>query len=200
MGIMMLNNKVLMSGNQMALYVPPSPLAKGGDYNIVQTNDGDNCSLAITDANTFVLTTKTITENGTYNASDDNADGYSQVTVNVASGGGSGGVETCKLTINVITPPSNDPEWSIDIYPAILSDSAPINLNANNQSAEIVLPENGMFAMSTSNTINYVDTSDWGIFDEVGVANDYVYNPAILRTYICYAGETGNGTWDIVFR
>ena len=28
MGIMMLNNKVLMSGNQMALYVPPPP-AKG---------------------------------------------------------------------------------------------------------------------------------------------------------------------------
>ena len=77
----MLNNKVLMSGNQMALYVPPPPPAKGGDYNIVQTNDGDNCSLAITDANTFVLTTKTIIENGTYNASADNADGYSQVTV-----------------------------------------------------------------------------------------------------------------------
>ena len=77
----MLNNKVLMSGNQMALYVSPPPPAKGGDYNIVQTNDGDNCSLAITDANTFVLTTKTITENGTYNASADNADGYSQVTV-----------------------------------------------------------------------------------------------------------------------
>ena len=56
-------------------------MESGGDYNIVQTNDGDNCSLAITDANTFVLTTKTITENGTYNASDDNADGYSQVTV-----------------------------------------------------------------------------------------------------------------------
>ena len=98
MGIMMLNNKVLMSGNQMALYVPPPP-AKGGDYNIVQTNDGDNCSLAITDANTFVLTTKTITENGTYNASVDNADGYSQVTVNVASGGG--GFETCTLTTSV---------------------------------------------------------------------------------------------------
>ena len=63
---------------------------KGGDYNIVQTNNGDNCSLAITDANTFVLTTKTISENGTYNASADNADGYSQVTVNVASGGGGG--------------------------------------------------------------------------------------------------------------
>ena len=30
MGIMMLNNKVLMSGNQMALYVPSPPPAKGG--------------------------------------------------------------------------------------------------------------------------------------------------------------------------
>lgn len=33
------------------------------------------------------LITKTITENDTYNASDDNADGYSSVTVNVQSGG-----------------------------------------------------------------------------------------------------------------
>lgn len=38
---------------------------------------------------TPVLVTKTITTNGTYNASTDNADGYSQVTVSV-SGGGSG--------------------------------------------------------------------------------------------------------------
>jgi len=35
------------------------------------------------------LTTKTITANGTYNASSDGADGYSQVTVNVPTGGGS---------------------------------------------------------------------------------------------------------------
>lgn len=37
------------------------------------------------------LVTKEITENGTYNASDDGADGYSSVTVNVASSGGGGG-------------------------------------------------------------------------------------------------------------
>ena len=34
------------------------------------------------------LTTKSITANGTYSASSDSADGYSQVTVNVSSGGG----------------------------------------------------------------------------------------------------------------
>lgn len=33
------------------------------------------------------LITKTITANGTYDASDDNADGYSQVVVNVSGGG-----------------------------------------------------------------------------------------------------------------
>lgn len=35
------------------------------------------------------LITKSITQNGTYNASSDNADGYSSVTVNVSGGGGS---------------------------------------------------------------------------------------------------------------
>ena len=40
-----------------------------------------------------VLVTKSISENGTYNALlDDDADGYSQVTVNVSSGGGSSNV------------------------------------------------------------------------------------------------------------
>lgn len=38
------------------------------------------------------LVTKSITANGTYDASDDGADGYSEVTVNV-SGGGGGGVD-----------------------------------------------------------------------------------------------------------
>lgn len=36
------------------------------------------------------LITKNITQNGTYNASSDNADGYSQVVVNVSGGGGGG--------------------------------------------------------------------------------------------------------------
>lgn len=43
---------------------------------------------------TPVLVTKTITQNGAYNASDDNADGYSEVTVAVSGGGGATVVET----------------------------------------------------------------------------------------------------------
>lgn len=37
------------------------------------------------------LVTKTVTANGTYDAGDDGADGYSEVTVNVSGGGGGGG-------------------------------------------------------------------------------------------------------------
>ena len=44
------------------------------------------------------LITKTITANGTYSASDDSADGYSEVTVNVPSGGASKNVQTAQST------------------------------------------------------------------------------------------------------
>jgi hypothetical protein len=47
------------------------------------------------------LITKSITANGTYNASSDNADGYSSVTVNVSGGGGGGLVyETGFVTLS----------------------------------------------------------------------------------------------------
>ncbi len=52
----------------------------------------------IDDGETF--TTKTITQNGTYNASSDGADGYSSVTVNV-SGGSSMNVQTAQSTTRV---------------------------------------------------------------------------------------------------
>lgn len=45
------------------------------------------------------LTTKTITENGTYLAVDDSANGYSSVTVNVEGGGGSSDFSTAEVTI-----------------------------------------------------------------------------------------------------
>ena len=143
----------------------------------------------------------TITSNGTVSVTPDipyDALKKVDVTVNVASGGG--GVGTCKLTINVTTPPSDDPEWSLEIRPVIFSTGEYIFLDANNPSAEIVLQNDRMFSLVTTNTIDYVVTSDWGTFDDVGVSGDYVNNPDIIRTYICYAGETGNGTWGIVFR
>lgn len=55
---------------------------KGGT--LPATQDLSNLPTAINSiTGSATLITKTITENGTYNASDDNANGYSQVTVNV---------------------------------------------------------------------------------------------------------------------
>ena len=53
----------------------------------------------------LVLTTKTITSNGTYNASSDNATGYSSVTVNVSGGGGgTGGITQDQNGYLVLSP------------------------------------------------------------------------------------------------
>ena len=48
-----------------------------------------NCIGSISTGSTPTLITKSITANGTYNASSDSADGYSSVTVNVSGGGSS---------------------------------------------------------------------------------------------------------------
>lgn len=142
----------------------------------------------------------TITSNGTVSVTPDapyDALKKVDVTVNVASGGGG----TCRLRINVTTPPIDNSEWGLEVHPAFsTSIDEYITLDANNLSAEIDLPNNGMFALVTTSTIDFVNTSDWGIFDEAGISTDYVKNPDIVRTYICYAGETGDGTWGIVFR
>ena len=50
------------------------------------------------------LIEKTITQNDTYNAADDNANGYSSVTVNVEGGGGGGDFSTAEVTFNKLTP------------------------------------------------------------------------------------------------
>ena len=47
------------------------------------------------------LITKSITENGTYNATDDSANGYSSVTVEVEGGGGSSDFSTAEVTLNL---------------------------------------------------------------------------------------------------
>lgn len=49
------------------------------------------------------LTTKSITQNGTYNAEDDNADGYSEVTVNVSGGVTPAGTKVINITENGVT-------------------------------------------------------------------------------------------------
>ena len=58
--------------------------------NSFSINDVSNTTgiTAVITGETTTLTTKTITQNGTYSASNDNVTGYSQVVVNVSSSGG----------------------------------------------------------------------------------------------------------------
>ena len=66
---------------------------KGGT--LPQAQNFDNLATAISSipsGSSPTLITKSITVNGTYNASSDNADGYSSVTVNVSGGGGGIGI------------------------------------------------------------------------------------------------------------
>ena len=77
------------SGNGTAVFVDPSPttatdsdVASGKVY---FKADGTQ-STGTASGGSATLITKSITANGTYNASSDNADGYSQVTVNVSGG------------------------------------------------------------------------------------------------------------------
>lgn len=146
----------------------------------------------------------TITSNGTTTVTPDtgyDALGKVDVTTNVMSGG----EESCKLKINVTAPPSDDPEWALYICPGRLDseeiDSEEIVLDANNPSAEISIPSKGPFVLYTKNG-NYIDSvpQDWGYFDYLDEASGYIaLKYSGVNTYVCYAGDTGTGTWDIQF-
>lgn len=75
------------------------------------TANGTKTAGTATGGSPSVLTTKTITVNGTYNASSDNADGYSSVTVNV-SGGGGGGASAHTIHLEF----SDETDTDINVY------------------------------------------------------------------------------------
>lgn len=81
--------KVLFSANVNIEDIQVVEVINSG-YEVSQTiNDDDTCDLEITDtgitSSMEKIIEKDITENGTYNASDDGAIGYSSINVNVAS-------------------------------------------------------------------------------------------------------------------
>lgn len=82
--------------------------------NSFSINDVSNTTgtTAVITGETTTLTTKTITQNGTYSASNDNATGYSQVVVNV-SGGGSG---TSATQHNIYFEFSDGTNTTIPVY------------------------------------------------------------------------------------
>ena len=70
-------------------------ITENGTYNYTPDHDGYSDAEITVNVPSVqpTLITKTITENGTYEAGDDNADGYSEVTVDVEGGGGGDPVE-----------------------------------------------------------------------------------------------------------
>lgn len=87
-----------------------------------------------------VLIEKTITENGTYNALSDNADGYSSVTVNVPSGGG----ETFEFSVTVTAEKTGEEQM-------------PATLVSNKTYSEIVSAFNNGDKIKPTITINTID-------------------------------------------
>lgn len=86
------------------------------------------------------LTTKEITENGTYKASDDGADGYSEIVVNVSSGGGSGADSSSKIK-------------SLDLFCGTYTISQYLGFD-NHSNLEAVLSDN--FDASNATTAQYM--------------------------------------------
>ena len=78
--------KVVSGGALVAQTARSSQITANGTYDTT-TNNSVTVNVSGGGGGSTLIT-KTITENGTYNASSDNADGYSQVTVNVSGGGG----------------------------------------------------------------------------------------------------------------
>ena len=110
------------------------------------------------------LTIKSITTNGTYDAEDDNADGYSSVTVNVPSGGSSAQIATGSVTgdgTTTLAIPCNFEPDLIYVY-GDMSDSA------NNRGVVSITILKDTFAYmsndsSASNTDEYFNACTHGL-------------------------------------
>lgn len=116
------------------------------------------------------LITKSITANGTYNAQDDSADGYSSVTVNVSGGGGSGLVyETGTYT------------------PA--SDISATNVSINFTNTHSNRP---VFAMIVDSSGEYDNTLNTQYFWMMGNILDFAGNPIYSSTTTRYYAQGYN--------
>lgn len=123
----------------------PLNVIANGDYTPPSgTNGFDSVHVAVPGA---TLATKSITQNGTYNASQDNADGYSSVTVNV-SGGGGAVVQPLSVTQNgTYNPPSG-----VDGY-------APVTVNVSGGGGSIVkIMEQGQVSTTSAYATAYYDS------------------------------------------
>lgn len=129
-------------------YIKISPLAAAGGAKLV--NGYIELSATQAGSGSSALGTKTITENGTYNASADSLDGYSSVTVNV-SGGASPTLQSKSVdpstSQQTITPDSGyDGLSSVEIS-AIQTQTKSATPS---ESAQTITPDSGKYLTSVS--------------------------------------------------
>lgn len=131
------------------------------------------------------LVSKSITENGTYDPADDNANGYSSVTVNVEGGGGSSDFSTAEVTVV-----NNCVEWSSTFEWASIYENGQMGIaisstqemrfgGTTNVLTVITYKEKGGIVISNAEAI--------GVDVEMAIQGDIVYENGAFTV-------SGNGT------
>lgn len=130
------------------------------------------------------LITKSITQNGTYNASSDNADGYSSVEVDVAGGGGSfipmitsSGSQYIELPING----NGDYTYKFKLYVPTAQNEKLIFGSAWNVGARL-------FHFTTSNLTYYISNNQTYIPYNTGILDVEASTDYIIVNQIKYTG------------
>ena len=139
------------------------------------------------------LITKSITANGTYNASSDNADGYSSVTVNVSGGGGGLEYET-----GTWTPSSDIADYTIPF--ANTHTTAPFYylIYDSGDSFVGVSGSNTMMALTTwsggfkyGNSVTWYGTARYSYASSASGGGATAFNITDTNTLSLYTSSTG---------
>ena len=136
-----------------------------------------------------VLTTKTITTNGTYNASGDNATGYSSVTVNVSGGGGGGGITQDQDGYLVLSPDGGG--GSVTVEPLSVTQNGTYTASSGTAYSPVTVNVSGGGGGDSgymSDPIRFFD------YDGTLVAS-YTSVPSSLPSVPTHTGLT-SGTWN----
>ena len=133
-----------------------------------------------------VLTTKTITTNGTYNASGDNATGYSSVTVNVSGGGGGGGITQDQDGYLVLSPDGGG--GSVTVEPLSVTQNGTYTASSGTAYSPVTVNVSGGGGGDMNDPIRFFD------YDGTLVAS-YSSVPSSLPSVPTHTGLT-NGAWN----
>lgn len=132
------------------LTVTASHLEQG--YTAVDSMGNPVTGTLIVSGDAPVLDSKTITANGTYNASDDSLDGYSSVTVNVPTGTTPTGTKTISISSNGTTTEDVTNYASAEITVNVPTGTARTSADLTVSGATVTAPA-GLYAEAASKSV-----------------------------------------------